>query len=237
MRDHSGETEDGRHGSTRLLQHHCRLGIGEMDRLGGDGPLEPVVVAGRPCPGTIGRPRVVVGFVHRLPASDQVAKGLRHVVDVPRPYLGSVAFLQEAAAVGEPTRQREVVQAHPRLYSRLQRGCQDLPVVRDGAIVVPTRLRLDPGPLDREPVVPQAEFGKDAEVLLEPGGEAVPRARGGRASSPFPIPPVRRGCRSLALGGRGGSAPHEAVGPAHATILAAARPWVRPSIRVGGTGP
>ena len=92
--------------------------------------LGRVVVAGRPAPAAVGGQRVVVRLVHRLPAARQVTERLGDELDVPGPELRPVRLGQEAARRGEPPRQREVVQANPRLDPGRQRGGQDVAVVR-----------------------------------------------------------------------------------------------------------
>src|SRR5262249_32902861 len=147
----------------------------------------------------VGRLRVVVRLVDRLPPADEVAEGLGDEVDVPSPRLGPVSLDEEAAAIGEPPRQREVVEADPGHDPGLARRSKDAPVVSDGPRVADPAIGLDSRPLDGQTMVAKAELGEQAEVLGVARGEAVAVAGDGRTPGPLPVPPVRGGRGSLAL--------------------------------------
>src|SRR4029453_8075376 len=76
-------------------------------------------------------------------------------------------------------------------------------------------LGLDPAPLQREPVAPEAEVGQQAEIL-RPAGPVVAgvpaRLRAPRPTGVLPGPPVVVPVAPLDLVGGGGRAPHETVG-------------------------
>ena len=85
-------------------------------RLVGQRHLVAVVVARGPSPAAVGAPGVVVRLVDRLPAEHEVAERLGHERHVASPGVGAVGLDEEPALVGEPARQREVVEAHPRRH-------------------------------------------------------------------------------------------------------------------------
>src|SRR5437867_1944452 len=132
-------------------------------------------------------------LVDRGPEIDQIAVALaretreaHEVRDVSDPLPS--AECREPAGIGE------VVQRNHRGDAARPAGEEDTAVVVEGPLVVPTRLRLDSAPLDREAVGIEPEGAQDVEVLLV----ALPaEARcAGAISVPdlprdlLPIPPV-----------------------------------------------
>ncbi len=164
-------------------------------------------------------------LVDGLPPEHEVAEGLRHPVDVTGPVVAAGLVVQEAAeVVGEPAREREVVEAHPHRQAGVVRGLEHRAVVLDGVAVPVAGLGLEAGPLDRQPVVGEAGAGQQREVVAVVGGEpvAVQRCRG--PPELLPPGPVGAGRGPLGLGGRGGRPPPEVVlaagVPGHRAIVA-----------------
>src|SRR5262249_41508534 len=177
--------------------------------------LVPVVAARRQAAAAVRAERIEVRLVHRLPAADEVAERVRDEVDVPAPVLRAVALDQERALRREPAGQGGVVQARPRGRAGVARGGEHRAVVRDGGAIVRTFLGLEPRPFDGQSVVGQAELGQEREVLGVAARETVPIAGERRAARAFPVPPVRRRRRALALRRRRARAPEKAARPAH----------------------
>src|SRR5262249_43194987 len=96
-------------------------------------------------------------FVDRLPAEREVAERLGAECDVARPVVraGAVVYEPALAGLGEPARQREVVETYPRMDAGRNRGFEHRAVVLDRSFVAPAFERLDARPLDRQPVVPK----------------------------------------------------------------------------------
>ena len=92
-----------------------------------------------------------------------------------------------------------MVEAHPRGDAGLSRGLEHHPVVIDGRGIMPAALGLDPGPLDRQPMMSQSELGEQREVLAISRREAVPVERARGVPGALPRPPVRRRARALAI--------------------------------------
>ena len=120
--------------------------------------------------------------------------------------------------------QGEVVQAHPWRHPRCAGRREHVPIVRDRLWVVPAFLGLDPGPLDGEAMVGEAQACQELEVLGKAFGEAIAFAGEGRLPSAFPLPPVRRRGRPLALRRRRPRPPHELSGPLHRLEYGPIRP-------------
>ena len=76
-------------GDPGLLQAHSGLRRSELNSLGCHRPLASIVVARRPSSPAVGRRGVVVRLIDRLPASDQIAEGLRDELGVAGPVLES----------------------------------------------------------------------------------------------------------------------------------------------------
>ena len=85
-----------------------------------------------------------------------------------REQLGSVRRL-EAAARGEPARDGEMVEGHHGCEAARTAGLQHPDIMVEGGVGESARLRLDPGPLDPEPVGVEAEFGRQGHVLAVAG--------------------------------------------------------------------
>ena len=115
---------------------------------------------------------VVVRLVDRLPSADQVPERLGDELDVARPPL-TVGSDEEAAARREPSRQREVVERHPRCDACVVGGVKHVPVVRDRALVVDPVVGLQPGPVHRQAVMGQPQLREKREVLGVAAREAV----------------------------------------------------------------
>ena len=175
-----------------------------------------VGVPRRPAAPAVGGLGVVVGFVDRLPPTDDVTEGLGHEVHMSSPYLCPVLLDEESSGGEEPPGKGEVVERNPRHDSGIVRRGEHVAIVADGLLVVAALVGLEAGPLDGQPVVGQAKGGQQIEVLGIPCART--RSLSGQRSmtGPFPIPPVRPGGRALTLCGRGASAPEEAFGPIHA---------------------
>ena len=73
-----------------------------------------------------------------------------------------------SANAHQPTRRREVVQRDHRLDTVREAGVTDIPVVIERGLVENAALRLDPCPLDREAIAPDAELGQHRDVALVP---------------------------------------------------------------------
>ena len=168
-----------------------------------------------PSPSAVGGSGVVVRLVDRLPPGHQVAERVGHEVDVAAPDLGPIGLDEESARRQEPPGEREVVEAHPGRDPRLVGGGQDVAVVPDGGRVVDAGLGLEARPLHRQAVVGQAETGEEGEVLGIAGAEAVAVTRQRCVARPLPVPPVRGGCRPLALRRRRAGPPPESFRPLH----------------------
>jgi hypothetical protein len=203
------------HRDAGLLQMHGGLGGGQLNPLDGGEPELPVVKPWREARAAVGQPGIDVGLVHRLPAAHEVAERLRHEVDMATPVLGPIDRHGERTLPCEPTRQGEVVQAHPGCDAGVTGGAQHGPVVRHGPGVVHAFLGLEARPLEREPVMGQAQRGEAGEVLCVEPTETVALARFRSAAGALPVPPVRSRRSALALGRRRARSPPEAVGPLH----------------------
>ena len=107
------------------------------------------------------------------------------------------------------------MERHPRHDAGISCHLEHFAVVSNGPLVVGSLFGLQPSPLQRQPMMDQAQSRQPTEVLGVPCGETVPVAREGSVAGLLPFPPVRRRSRTLALGGRGPGAPHEAFRPAH----------------------
>ena len=105
-----------------------------------------------------------VGFVQRADPREKIAHVLAHAGRVAAEALHGIAVVP-APDAGQPTWGGEVVQGHERGDPVFQaRPDHPLVVVQGGAGEVP-RLRLDPGPLEREPIGAEAELGQRRDVL------------------------------------------------------------------------
>ena len=133
------------------------------------------------------------GLVHRLPAVDQVAEGLRHPVHVAGPEVGAGAAVQEPALVlAEPAREGEVVQAGPDRQAGVAPGAQHLPVVLDRRPVVLSGPGLQAGPVQREAVVGAARARRTGRSPRRSGCRSrCPFPDGGHPAGPFPRQPSR----------------------------------------------
>ena len=138
------------------------------------------------------------------------------------PDVGPIGLDEEPAGRQEPPGQREVVKAHPGGDAGVAGGRQDVAVVTDGGRVVDAGLRLEPRPLHRQPVVGQPETGEEGEVLGITGAETVAVTRERGVARPLPVPPVRGGCRPLALRRRCAGSPPESIRPLHGTSMTSA---------------
>ena len=233
LRLHRREPEDRCHRCAGLPQPYGGLRCRQLDGFGRLRPFVTVVVPRRPTPTPILGRGVVVRLVDRLPPAHQVAESLGHEIDVARPRVGAVGLDEEAAGVGEPARQREVVQADPRLRRRRLGPLEHVAVVRDRRWSWTPRLGLDPGPLDREAMMRQAERRVESEVIQVSRREPVAVTRRRRPARTLPLDPVGRGCRPLALRRRRRGAPHEPVRPLHLRSLSQSA-LGRPSERAQG---
>ena len=161
------------------------------------------------------------GLVDRLPSEHEIAEGLRTERNVPRPEVGTRMLVDEAALadLGEPARQREVMQADPRLHARRVRGREHLAVVLDRRGVAPAFLGLDARPLDRQPVVRQAVLRVELEVLGIARAEPVAVTRRRHPPRPLHRVPVGRGRGAFGLRRRRTGTPPEAFGESHHTLV------------------
>src|SRR5680860_345305 len=104
---------------------------------------------------------------------------------------------------------------------------QHAPVVLELRLGELALLRLDAGPLDREPIGIEPQLGEQRYVLWI-AMIVVTGIAGGlparRAGSMLPGPPVGVGVSSLDLVGRGRGAPDEALGPGRYLLAPAVRP-------------
>ena len=198
----------------RRAQEAGGVGAGLVHRAEHAYGLATVAVAGRdgaeqvPADGVEGR------LVDRLPPRHQVAEGLAHPVDVAAPEQAPLLVVAEAVeVVGEPAREREVVEAHPDREAGVAAGLEDGAVALDLLLGVVPLPRLEPVPVERQAVVGQAVLGVEREVLGVAGGEAVPVTGARRPPCLLPRPPVAAGRRALRLRGRGARAPDEPLRP------------------------
>ncbi len=178
-------------GASPAVQQPPGLVVGQVDGLERLGELAGVAVAGRMDPPSEAGQGVERRLVDRLPARHEVAEGLGHPVDVALPVHAGLGFDEAALVLGEPARQREVVQAGPHVDPGVAGGAQHLGVVLDRSAVVVARLGLEPRPLERQPVLGQAVLGEQAEVLGVVGGEAVAVAASAAPGRPPPRPTSR----------------------------------------------
>ena len=148
-----------------------------------------VAVAGRDGAEQVAAEGVEGRLVDRLPAGHQVAEGLGHPVDVAAPEQPALLVVAEAVeVVGEPARQREVVEAHPDRQAGVAPRLEDRAVALDLLLGVVALPRLEPVPVERQPVVGEAVLGVEREVLGVAGGEPVPVTG---ARRPARAPPTR----------------------------------------------
>src|SRR5205085_9869368 len=125
------------------------------------------------------------------------------------------AVVGPRACVDEPAGRGVVVQTDPGRDPLCPQGFQRAPVALDRLVAAPAVLRLDPGPLDDDPVRAQAVRGEEGGVPVGVVGEPVARARGRGSAGALPRPPVAGGVRALRRDGRGGGAPRGRSGTGH----------------------
>ena len=155
--DDGGEPENGRHGGAGLLEPDRRFGESQVHRLVDEGHLLAVVMSRRPTTSAVGGTGVVVGLVDRLPAADQVAERLGHELDVASPCVCAIRFHEESAGFEEPAGKGEMVQRDPGHNAGVSRRREHVAVVAHRRLVVVALLRLDARPLNRQPVMGQAQ--------------------------------------------------------------------------------
>ena len=214
-REHRHEAVDRAGGLVPRAQDPPRLVLGQQHRL--ECFREPLRVPASRRDRAEEPPEHRVGhrFVDRHPAVDQVAEGLPDPVDVSGPRAGPTSRFEEAALVlAEPAGQVEVVQADPHRDAGVAGRGQHRSVVLDRCRVVATGMRFEPGPVERQTVVGQAELGELGEVLLVAHPEPVAVPRSGGATGCLPRVPVAARRRSLGLQRRRTGPPHEPVGEA-----------------------
>ncbi len=116
--------------------------------------------------------------------------------------------LEKTAARGEPARVREVEEVHPGRHTRGARGVADRAVAVERRLVETAALGLDATPLDREPVVAEAEARDELQVRFGALPEAVAGIRR-HATGARGVHPVVRDVAALGLERRGRDAPRE----------------------------
>ena len=172
----------------------------------------------------IGSPRLRHAAEHRLGGHQVGLVDRRDVLGVPerrRGELGEagdpVAGLRAgpAAVVHQPARHREVDERDDRGEAALAAAVDDPPVVVEGGAGELALLRLDPAPLEAEPVGVQAGAGHEVEVLA-PAVVGVAGVAAGlgerRVLGVLHLPVVVVDVAALDLVGGGGGAPEEALG-------------------------
>ncbi len=219
-----------RHRSRPAAQQTGRLGLGGAQRRTGVlFVVGPVATRGERAL-AVAEPRHQVGLVDRHPAGHEVADGLGHPVDVPGPHEYGLVVEPAPLVVGEPPGRGAVQQADPHVDAGVVGGGEDSAEVGDLVVVPPAGVGLEPGPLDGEPVVPDAVLGEQPEVVGVAGAEPVAVAGCGRPTLGLPSRPVRPGRGALALRGRRRGAPPRAI------VIAVRRGRLRGGGGVGGVG-
>jgi hypothetical protein len=187
---HGQGQADGHAG--RLLDRRRGLGVGGHEHLVGPPAPAGVALPGRePALEVAGR-RHHVGFVQGA----GLGHGVAQVAGRPGAEAGEAVRggrLRPAAGRGHPAGGGEVVEGDHRLQAELPAAGAHGQVVVEGHGGELALLGLDPAPLQREPVAPEAQVGQQAQVL----GPAVPVVAGvparlgaARARGVLPGPPV-----------------------------------------------
>jgi hypothetical protein len=172
--EHREERLDGGRGGRRCAQEAGGVRARLVHRAEHADGLLPVAVSGGDGPEQVPAEGVEGRFVDRLPPSHQVAEGLADPVDVAAPQQPARLVVSEAVeVVGEPARKGEVVEAHPDREARFTTGLEDGAVALDLLLGVVALLRLQPVPVEREPVVREPVLGVEREVVLVASGEPV----------------------------------------------------------------
>ena len=208
-----------------LHEAHTGVGLHRLDRSIGRG-VGAQLVAGdpdegqdarlsRPAAQDVGKSRVDPRLVEGGPGVAQVAEDRNDVSRVAgegRHHFGD----EPAPALRQPARVREVVESDHGGQASLPQRLQHLAIAAEGRRVPPSRLGLDPAPLDGQAKGGEPQLGGAVEVFLGAvppvAGHAAHRSVGGVVARLLPGPEVVVDVHPLVLVGSRGRAPEEAVG-------------------------